>query len=105
MIVRVHFLSTDLRAALRTKAIYALGDLGPAAKSVLPALLHAAANDPDWVNRGGAVETLGAIGPDAKEAIPLLLEISKSEDAWMRRAAQKVLSQIAPDAPAVGGHP
>jgi HEAT repeat protein len=80
--------------SVRRKAIEALADLGPQAKSAVPVLINALK---DREVRVQAAEALGAIGPDAKEAIPALKtasELKGGRNRDIRQAATKALKQI-----------
>jgi len=61
----------DRTAFLRAKAVNALGELGSAAKSAVPALIDALK---DASIRADAATALGNIGPAAKDAVPVLRE-------------------------------
>jgi HEAT repeat protein len=68
----------DEDEVVRTEAIWALGQLGPAAVSAIPALTailqgHGMDGD-DILIRGMAVSALGDIGAEAREAVPDLVE-------------------------------
>jgi HEAT repeat protein len=58
-------------------AIVFLGNLGPEAKSAVPALLAAAKQDK--VLARSVAMTLGEIGPEAKEGVPFLMELLKNQ--------------------------
>lgn len=60
---------------LRTFAVQSLRNLGPAARSAVPALV-AALDDP--ATRPRAIRALGNIGPDAQEAVPYLERLSEA---------------------------
>ncbi len=60
---------TDPTALVRTKAIEALGNMGPKAKSAVPVLSDALK---DMNVRIEAANALGNIGPDAKDAVTAL---------------------------------
>lgn len=74
----------DEDEVVRTEAIWALGQLGPAAVPAIPALTailqgHGMDGD-DILIRGMAVSALGDIGPEAREAVPDLIECLDADD-------------------------
>jgi HEAT repeat protein len=77
----------------RSKALFFLGTLGPAAKPALSAIIEAA-RDPDLRVRAQAARTLGAIGPAAAEAIFVLNESLRARNAAVRDNARRALRQI-----------
>ena len=66
---------TDEDGPIRLAAAVALGKIGPAARSAVPALVQALA-DPDSRVRGEAAAALGEIGPDAAKAVSELARLS-----------------------------
>jgi HEAT repeat protein len=86
----------DADAAVRMKAIDALGRIGPDAKQAAPALLPFL-GDPSAEMRGRAVVALGEIGPDAKESIPGLIKALGDTDASVRKCAVLALYGIGPE--------
>jgi HEAT repeat protein len=86
-------------AAVRRKAIEALGAMGPAAKSAVPVLTDALKDREIQVD---AATGLGEIGPDAKPAIPALTAASKlkgGKNKAFRQAATDALKKIEGDQP------
>ncbi len=88
----------DSKAQLQ--AVNDLIDLGPAAKSAVPALIK--------VLNGGSAElqwhaamALGTIGPGAKDAVPDLTAALKSRDAMVRGHSANALQQIGDSGQAV----
>jgi HEAT repeat protein len=77
---------------VRKAAALALGDIGPAAHSALPALVHALQHDNEAGVRRRAAVALGDIG--AEEAIPALHEATKDADETVRRTAAAALAEI-----------
>ena len=63
----------DPDVGVRTEAAQILKNLGPKAKSAVPALIHAL-QDSDQDVVLFAAQALGRIGPDAQEAVPALQE-------------------------------
>ncbi len=81
---------TDGIAETRLRAIRELGELGAAAKPVLPALgreMH----DPDWRIRQEVIRSIGLMGAEARNAIPLLVERMRDED---RRVACEAIAAL-----------
>src|SRR4030095_332601 len=80
------------RVAARSQA-FALGQIRPEAKEVVPAL-RAALNDLIAQVRSAAALALGEIGPEAKDAVPDLRAALKDQDGDVRRAAAEALRKI-----------
>jgi HEAT repeat protein len=74
----------------RLRAIRELGELGVAAKPVLPMLLRAL-DDAEWKVRQEVARTIGAIGSEARTAIPSLVERLTDND---RRVACEILASL-----------
>jgi hypothetical protein len=76
----------------RTHAASDLGSMGPAAKSAVPKLAYALANDESkWVRRAAA-KSLGKIGsPDAIEPLTKAL---RDENKWVAHSAQNALNKV-----------
>jgi HEAT repeat protein len=73
----------------RLRAIRDLGDLGSAAKPVLPALvreIHAS----EWQIRQEVIKTIGLMGSEGRNAIPVLVDRMRDEDR--RVACEAVVS-------------
>ncbi len=85
-------------AALRRKAIWLTGQLGPEAKAAVPALAKLL-NDSDPAVAREAAATLASIGAPAGEALPALLTALKNR----LYGAGPALVRIAPDSPVVLG--
>jgi HEAT repeat protein len=89
-------------------AALALGQMGPQAKSAVPALIEivdtpvtAKPAATTWV-KGNVVNVLGMFGPNAKGAVPSLMKVlEKEEEEYLRRAAIVALGKIGPAAKAV----
>ena len=81
----------DVKA--RKKAVAALGQVGKADPTAIPALIGAL-GDMDQRVRDGAVLALLKIGPDAKEALPALENAKKDRDATVRDHAIKAIERI-----------
>jgi HEAT repeat protein len=95
---------TDKDARARRAALDVLETLGPAAKSVAPALVHALA-DPDRFVRWAAARVLGKLGPvEEATAVPALAKLLEEDDLNVRMAAATALERFGrPAAPAVPG--
>jgi HEAT repeat protein len=72
---------------VRVGAARALGEVGPAAKEAVPALIAALKGMDDGV-RESAASALGRIGPAAREAIPAL-EAAARDGVWGAESALK----------------
>jgi HEAT repeat protein len=70
-----------------------LGQIGPAAKEAVPALI-AVLKDEDSELRASAATALGGIGPAAKEAVPALSVALKDKDKRVREIAASALRKI-----------
>ena len=71
----------DKDAVVRLSAALALGEIGPEAKTAVPALTELL-KDKDSNVQWAAARALGKIGPEAKMATPALTELLKDE--WVR---------------------
>ncbi len=94
----------DERARWRGRVVWALGNIGPAARAAVPALVRVLTreHDGDDVLRGAAAYALGEIGPSAGEAVPALLDLMREKEAALRVAAPYALGRVGPAAkPAV----
>ena len=78
----------DLQVQL--DAIRELGELGSAAKAVLPALIREF-QAPDWQIRCEVARAIGHIGPEARTAIPALVEHLRDED---RRVSGEAIASL-----------
>ena len=78
----------DLQA--RLEAICELGELGSAAKVVLPALIREF-QAPDWQIRREVARAIGHIGPEARTAIPALVERLRDDD---RRVSGEAIASL-----------
>jgi HEAT repeat protein len=74
----------------RLDAIRELGELGPAAKGVLTALIREF-QDRDWRIRQAVARAIGEIGPDARTAIPALVDRLRDED---RRVSSEAIAAL-----------
>ncbi len=73
----------------RLRAIRELGELGAAAKPVLPALvreIHA----PEWQIRQEVIKTIGLMGAEGRNAIPVLVDRMRDDDR--RVACESIVS-------------
>jgi HEAT repeat protein len=82
----------DENLHVRKLAALALGDVGPAAQSAIPALVNTLLHDHEASVRRRAAIALGEIG--AEEAIPALLQASQDSNETVRRVAASVLKEI-----------
>src|SRR5947208_3527042 len=80
-------------AKARKKAVSALGAVGAADPSAIPALIRAL-KDPDMPVRDAAVLALLNIGPDAKAALSALNESLSDADVDVRAHAAKAIERI-----------
>jgi HEAT repeat protein len=80
---------------LRRDAARCLGQMGPAARPAVPALVEAL-RDADDVTRVLVAEVLGRIGPGAAAAVPALAEALREPDDPISRTAAGALEQIGP---------
>jgi HEAT repeat protein len=79
--------------AVRGRAIFALGEMGPAAKESVPALREGLKDKYEDI-RALAATSLGNIGAAAKAAVPDLRAALKDEDGGVREKAAKALEKI-----------
>jgi HEAT repeat protein len=77
----------------RKRAVKALGAVGKADPSAIPALVTAL-QDRDARVRAEAVLALLNVGPAAKEAVPALEEACRDKDATVRTYAEKALVKV-----------
>jgi len=80
-------------ADCRKRAIFALGQIGPAAHAALKSLIAALA-DREEVVQAGAAQVLQAMGPKASEAVPALIAHLQARSAEVRAAAAAALGHI-----------
>ncbi len=78
-------------------ALYELGEMGPLAKTAVPALVNALGNKNADI-RINAVFALIEIGPDAKEAIPALIKAFDDNDGEVALTASEALVRIGKEA-------
>ena len=79
----------------RRGAVFALGQIGPAAKDAVPALIEAL-KDKDGKARVYAASALAKIDPASKDAVPALIGALKDKDGVVRSAAASALCGIRP---------
>ena len=82
---------------VRFNAISALGEIGPATKDVVPALIKVLGNG-EMMDCWRAAEALGNIGPAAKDAVPALIKVLGDGDGYIREKAAEALGDIGPAA-------
>src|SRR5206468_4025151 len=85
---------------VRMEAALTLGEMGPAAKSTIPALLSALKEDELRLLEPLVAVTLANIGPSA---VPALKQALVEKDARLRRTAAYALSLIGPKAASASG--
>ncbi|MBE9029398.1 HEAT repeat domain-containing protein [filamentous cyanobacterium LEGE 11480] len=88
--VRLHPRILDGDVPVRVRAIRELGDLGNAAKPLLPVLVRAL-EDENWRIRYEVAKAIGAMGIEARTAIPALTERLVDPD---RRVACEAISSL-----------
>ena len=77
----------------RRSAVVALGNIGPQAEAVVPALVRTL-DDRDRVVRVQAIIALGEIGPEARQAVPALTAAVKDRDKWISLHAVSALMGV-----------
>ena len=83
----------DKDPEVRRSAAVALGNIGPKAPTVVPALIRAL-EDRDRVVRVQAIIALGEIGPPAMEAVPALTATLQDDDKWVSLHAVSALGKM-----------
>ena len=81
---------TDGMIEIRLRAIRELGDLGAAAKPVLPALVREI-HDTEWRIRQEVARTIGLMGAEARNAIPVLVDRMRDPD---RRVSCEAIASL-----------
>jgi HEAT repeat protein len=90
---------TSPDAKLRKKAATKLGNVGPAHKDVLPALLRAL-QDRDAGVRREVIVAVVKFGPAAREALPILRDMqTRDPDLKVRHYATKAVKKLEESAP------
>jgi HEAT repeat protein len=84
-------------AIVRQRAVVALGEIGPAARTAVPALIGILKDSVNHLDEQ-AGEALVRIGP---AAVPALIEATKDESPQVRLLAAQSLTRIASGASAV----
>ena len=84
----------DEDSQVRLAAAWALSQIGPKAKTAVPALTQLLKGKDVWV-RVAAAKALGKIG---SAAIPPLMELLRGNDEWVGMTAASVLGKIGPAA-------
>ncbi|MGH7169678.1 MAG: HEAT repeat domain-containing protein [Gemmataceae bacterium] len=87
----------DPQTERRQLAVFALGQIGPAAQAAVAPLI-AALSDSDRSVRAGAAQVLQAIGPEARAAVPALIANLQASQTEVRLAAAEALGHIGPAA-------
>lgn len=83
--------------ARRLSAARGLGELGPYARSAVPALTEIVADRQNDIElRAAAATALGEVGPAAEPALPALIDALGSADARMSDAALVAMRRIGP---------
>lgn len=83
------------RETTSTFAAMALGDIGPAAKSGVPAEIDALGHGSIFA-KVSVAKALGKIGPDAQAAIPRLIAIHHELDNTERKSFARAIAAIDP---------
>jgi HEAT repeat protein len=73
----------------RARAASDLGELGPAARSAVPALVKRLGDEDSWV-RSRAAEAIGKIGP---EGLPVVMKAIDAPDAIVRAGVARVIEE------------
>jgi HEAT repeat protein len=68
--------------------------LAPATRDVIPVLVAALRDDPDWLARTKSAEALGALGSLADSGVPALADALADRSSWVRDAARTALAGI-----------
>jgi HEAT repeat protein len=84
---------SDPSPKVRKKAVTALGFVGDADPTAIPALIGALRDEDDGV-RNHAVLALLNLGPQASAAIPALEQALADRDAVVRASAAKALARV-----------
>ncbi len=91
----------DADREVRTSALFALRDIGPAARTAVPKLIEqvkALRFDREYHHVAPPeLQALGQIGPAAKDAIPAILELRNHESHNVRAAVEDALTKIDPE--------
>ncbi|HZP83413.1 MAG TPA: HEAT repeat domain-containing protein [Chthonomonadaceae bacterium] len=82
---------------VRSAAVDALSEIGPATPEVVPALDRALGDPADWVRRHAA-DALGTIGKNAGAAVPALARTLMDAQPYVRINAATALAKIGPEA-------
>jgi HEAT repeat protein len=98
--------ASDEKCEAGVQALAVLGDMGPAAKAALPALLKLldkptlATTGRKWgpAHRAAVIRTLGQIGPDAAAAVPRLVAILQSKTYPLHSEVIQALAHMGPAA-------
>jgi HEAT repeat protein len=80
----------------RETAADMLGNIGPGAKSAIPALIMTLKGDDDSSVRSSTAYALGEMGPEAKQAITALTEALKDQSVFVRESALRALGAMGP---------
>ena len=83
-------------------AVMALGEIGPADKAVLPALIEAL-NANSIYEQAPVAQAIGKLGPEARAAIPRLIEIHNDIHNTERASFAAAIKAIDPEAGARAG--
>lgn len=83
--------------SVRVAAAAALGEIGPAARDQVPALIQAIQKDDFHGVKAAAAKSLGQMGVAANSALPALRELLKSQDEGVAPAARKAIKLIDPN--------
>ena len=82
---------------IRQTAAWALGNIGPEARTTVPALIELFKDKEESV-RGAAARALGGIGANAASAAPALTELLNDKNEEVQHAVAVALGNIGPEA-------
>jgi HEAT repeat protein len=81
----------------RSRAIHAVGAIGPDAAEAVPALAVILREDPEGMRRAQAALALTKMRPASRGAVPALAEALSDKDAWVRMNAVIALAGLGTD--------
>src|SRR5262249_49483764 len=93
-------LTSNPKAHIRAGVLRALGQIGPAARKAVPAMITGL-EDRDVFVRVAAAQGLMMIGPDGRDAVPALLKALKDMELTVRQHALMALERFRLDVKAL----